>query len=111
MITAGQATRVETSLRSVRAVAMDRITDTDGRNSIRTVRAEAQIETGEIDTGRIGGQVETTESGKGMGVVAETMGIHLTSYTSMTDIGADKMPTAIEVGWRKRGFLGEERDK
>ena len=41
----------------------------------------------------------SVDVGEVTGVVAEAMGIHPTSHTPKTDSGADKMPTATEVGW------------
>ena len=37
-------------------------TNTYGRDSIRTVTSESYIDTGETETGRIGGQAETMDS-------------------------------------------------
>ena len=36
--------------------------------------------------------------GEEMGVVEEAMGIHPNSHTPKTDSGAEKTPTAMEVG-------------
>ena len=46
---------METLTRSARVVATDGFTNTDGRDSSGTVRAEAEIDTGETGTGRIVG--------------------------------------------------------
>ena len=71
-------------------VATDGFTHTYGRDSSGTVRAEAEIDTGETGTGRIVGQTETMKSGEEMGVVPEAMGIHPTSHTTKTDSVVDK---------------------
>ena len=77
LTTAGTDTRVETSLGRVKVVARAETTDIYGRERRSTVRAEEGIDTGE-DIGRTRGKAETMESGEGMGVIAEAMGIHQT---------------------------------
>ena len=78
-------------------------TDTNGRNSISKVSAEAKIDTGETGTDMIGVQVQKMYSGEEIGVVVQAMGINLTSHTPKTDSGLDKTPTVIELGWCERG--------
>ena len=89
LITSGHSTRVENLLGSVRAVEMDGITKTDGRDNISTVGAEAETDTKETRTGIIGGQAETMDIREGMGVVTEAMGLQKTSHTSNTDSCAE----------------------
>ena len=85
---------------------MDKITNTDGRDSSSTVGAEVEIETRETETGIIKGQAERMDSGYIMGLVAEAMGIHPISYTPKKDSGADKTPTVTEAVRCERGLLG-----
>ena len=106
-ITESQAKRVENSLGSARAVAIDIIIKMDGRDSISTIGAEAGIKNGEKEAGR---QTETMESGEGMGVVKEGMGIHPTSQAPKTDSGAEKMPTATKLYRCERGLIWGVRD-
>ena len=57
-------------------------------------------------TGRIGGLAETTDIREGMGVIAETMGIHPTSHTPNIDRGAGKKLIGTEVGQCEHVLLG-----
>lgn len=59
---------------------MDRITImNDGKESSSTVGDAAEIDTGEMETGRIGGHAETIYNREEMGVITEVMGICTTS--------------------------------
>ena len=68
-------------------MAREETTDTDGRDSRSTVGEE---------TGRIGGQADTTDIGERMGLIAGAMEIHPTSHIPKTYICAEKR----KHGWR-----------
>ena len=84
-------------------------TDTNGRNSISKVSAEAKIDTGETGTDMIGGQVQKMYSGEEIGVFTEVIGKYPTSHIPKTDSGAGKTPTVMEVSQSERGLCGGRR--
>ena len=84
---------------------MDRITImNDGKESSSTVGDAAEIDTGEMETGRIGGHAETIYNREEMGVILKAMVIHPTPHTPKTDSGAGR--TSTEVGWCDCRLLG-----
>ena len=90
----------ENLLGSARAVVLvGTIIRTGHRDRRRMFATEAEIDTKEMGTNRIGGQAETIDSGEETGVVVEAMGIYPTSHTPKTDIGAYRIKTTMEVGW------------
>ena len=91
--------RAETSLKSkIVVAAVGTCIRTGGSDSISTVAAEAEIETGEMGININMGQIYTMDVREKTGVVMEAMGIHQTSNTPKTDSGAENTPTTTYVG-------------
>ena len=78
-------------------MAREEIIEMDGRDRSSTVGEAEEIYTGS-ETDIFGGHVETTDSGEGIGVIAEEMLIHPVSHTPKTDSGAGKTPTGTYIG-------------